>query len=99
VTHYELLEAFRAASLLEVHLETGRTHQIRVHLAALHHPCLGDQTYGADPVLAERLGLDRQWLHAHSLGFHHPASREWVEFTSDYPDDLAAAVHRLRSET
>ena len=72
VTHYELLEAFRYASLLEIRLETGRTHQIRVHLAALHHPCVGDLTYGADPVLARRVGLDRQWLHAVGLGFEHP---------------------------
>ena len=64
VTHYELLEAFRHASLLEIHLETGRTHQIRVHMAAVRHPCCGDLTYGADPTLATRLGLERQWLHA-----------------------------------
>ena len=56
VTHYETLEAHRFASLLEVHLETGRTHQIRVHMAALKHPCVGDLTYGADPTLAKRLG-------------------------------------------
>ena len=68
VTHYETLEMFAAASLLDIHLETGRTHQIRVHFAALHHPCCGDPTYGGDPVLAKRLGLDRQWLHARSLG-------------------------------
>ena len=63
---------FRAASLLEVHLETGRTHQIRVHMAALRHPCVGDLTYGADPVLARRLGLTRQWLHAVRLGVRAP---------------------------
>ena len=64
VTHYETLEAHRFASLLEIHLETGRTHQIRVHMAALKHPCVGDLTYGADPTLAKRVGLQRQWLHA-----------------------------------
>jgi len=96
ITHYETIEAFRAASLLEVDLETGRTHQIRVHLSALCHPCVGDLTYGADPTLAERLGLRRQWLHAHTLGFDHPADGRWVEFTSPYPDDLARALDRLR---
>jgi 23S rRNA pseudouridine1911/1915/1917 synthase len=95
VTHYELIEAFRHASLLEVHLETGRTHQIRVHLAALHHPCVGDLTYGADPVLAKRVGLERQWLHAVGLGFEHPTSREWVTFESRYPQDLQDALERL----
>ena len=72
VTHYETLEAHRFASLLEVQLETGRTHQIRVHMAALKHPCVGDLTYGADPTLAKRVGLERQWLHAVRLGFEHP---------------------------
>ena len=92
ITHYEVLEAFRAASLVEVHLETGRTHQIRVHFAALHHPCVGDLTYGADPVLAARLGLVRQWLHAVRLAFTHPGTEEWVEFTSPYPEDLDRAL-------
>lgn len=92
VTHYETVEAFRAATLLEVHLETGRTHQIRVHMQAIAHPCVGDPLYGGDPVLAARLGLDRQWLHAHQLGFIHPGSGEPVRFTSDYPADLAHAL-------
>ncbi|MBM9466913.1 RluA family pseudouridine synthase [Nakamurella leprariae] len=96
VTHYATLEAFRAASLLEIHLETGRTHQIRVHCAALHHPCVGDLTYGADPTLAARLGLSRQWLHARTLGFAHPEDGRWVEFTSPYPADLESALERLR---
>jgi 23S rRNA pseudouridine1911/1915/1917 synthase len=98
VTHYEVIEAFPAASLLDVHLETGRTHQIRVHFSALRHPCVGDLTYGADPVLAERLGVARQWLHAVSLGFAHPADGRWVEFTSEYPPDLAGALAVLRAE-
>ena len=72
VTHYETLEAFPGASLLEIHLETGRTHQIRVHMAAHRHPCVGDPLYGGDPTLAARLGLTRQWLHAHELSFAHP---------------------------
>jgi 23S rRNA pseudouridine1911/1915/1917 synthase len=96
VTHYDTIEAFRAASLLDVRLETGRTHQIRVHLAALRHPLAGDLTYGADPVLAKRLGLTRQWLHARSLGFEHPADGRWVEFTSPYPADLEHALQQLR---
>lgn len=95
VTHYELIEAFRHASLLEVHLETGRTHQIRVHMAAIKHPCVGDPLYGADPTLSRRLGLDRQWLHAMELGFLHPGSGEWVTFSSTYPADLAQALARL----
>lgn len=92
VTHYEVVEAFRHASLLEVKLETGRTHQIRVHMAALRHPCVGDPLYGGDPVLAARLGLDRQWLHAMALGFKHPGSGEYVTFESTYPDDLQHAL-------
>jgi 23S rRNA pseudouridine1911/1915/1917 synthase len=96
VTHYETLEAVRAASLLEVRLETGRTHQIRVHMAALRHPCVGDLTYGADPVLAKRAGLSRQWLHAVRLGFEHPADHRRVEFTSPYPADLSGALDLVR---
>ena len=96
ITHYETLEAHRFASLLEVHLETGRTHQIRVHMAALKHPCVGDLTYGADPALAQRLGLERQWLHAVRLGFEHPEGGERVEYESTYPDDLAAALEVVR---
>ncbi|GAA2238266.1 RluA family pseudouridine synthase [Herbiconiux moechotypicola] len=96
VTHYETLEAFRAATLLEIHLETGRTHQIRVHMSAQKHPCCGDTLYGADPVLSARLGLTRQWLHAMRLGFIHPETREYVEFTSHYPDDLQHALDVVR---
>jgi 23S rRNA pseudouridine1911/1915/1917 synthase len=99
VTHYETVEAFRAASLLDVKLETGRTHQIRVHMAAIRHPCVGDLTYGADPVLAKRLGLTRQWLHARELGFDHPATGEWVTFTSPFPADLQHALDVLRAES
>ena len=96
ITHYELLEAHRSASLLEIHLETGRTHQIRVHFSALHHPCCGDITYGADPTLAKRLGLERQWLHAVRLGFDHPGSGDRVEFESPYPEDLQHALDVIR---
>jgi len=95
ITHYETLEAFPHASLLEIHLETGRTHQIRVHMSALKHPCVGDLTYGADPRLAERLGLQRQWLHASSLNFEHPRSGQRMTFTSPYPQDLQIALDRI----
>ncbi|TFA93943.1 RluA family pseudouridine synthase [Corynebacterium silvaticum] len=98
VTHYETLEAFAEASLLKIHLETGRTHQIRVHMSALHHPCCGDPMYGSDPKLSERLGLIRQWLHAVSLGFHHPADGRWMEITSPYSDDLQHALDVLRED-
>ncbi len=97
VTHYDTLEAFPAASLVDVGLETGRTHQIRVHFAALRHPCVGDLTYGADPTLAARLGLARQWLHARELGFTHPGTGEEVRFVSGYPPDLAHALEVLRA--
>jgi 23S rRNA pseudouridine1911/1915/1917 synthase len=97
VTHYVTLEAFPAASLLEIHLETGRTHQIRVHMAAQRHPCVGDAMYGADPTLSARLGLTRQWLHAKRLGFTHPRTGEWVEFESEYPADLQHALDILRA--
>jgi 23S rRNA pseudouridine1911/1915/1917 synthase len=95
VTHYETVEAFRAASLLDVRLETGRTHQIRVHMAAIHHPCVGDLTYGADPTLAARLGLDRQWLHARGLEFAHPRDGRPMSFDSPPPADLAHALDLL----
>jgi 23S rRNA pseudouridine1911/1915/1917 synthase len=97
ITHYEVIEAFGKASLVEVHLETGRTHQIRVHFSALRHPCAGDLTYGADPRLAATLGLTRQWLHARELGFDHPVTGEPVRVTSDYPQDLAFALEVLAS--
>ena len=97
VTHYATLEAFIGTTLLEVSLETGRTHQIRVHMSAVKHPCVGDPTYGADPVLAARLGLKRQWLHAVRLGFTHPGTGERVEFTSTYADDLRHALEVITS--
>jgi 23S rRNA pseudouridine1911/1915/1917 synthase len=96
ITHYDTLESFAYASLLEVHLETGRTHQIRVHMSALRHPCCGDLTYGADPTLAAKLKLDRQWLHAVKLGFIHPGSNEPVVFESEYAPELARALDLAR---
>jgi 23S rRNA pseudouridine1911/1915/1917 synthase len=97
ITHYDTLEAFPSASLVDVRLETGRTHQIRVHFSALRHPCVGDLTYGADPTLAARLGLARQWLHAHQLTFEHPGTGAEVSFTSPYPPDLDHALSLLRA--
>ena len=99
VTHYETVEAFRAASLLDIRLETGRTHQIRVHMSAVRHPCVGDLAYGADPTLAARLGLHRQWLHAARLSFAHPTEGRPVSFSSPDPADLAAALAILESES
>lgn len=99
VTHYDTVEAFRAATLLDIDLETGRTHQIRVHMSAIRHPCAGDMAYGADPTLAERLGLRRQWLHAVRLGFEHPTRGDWVQFESPYPDDLARALEIVADES
>nr|WP_255668797.1 RluA family pseudouridine synthase [Aeromicrobium duanguangcaii] len=96
VTHYDTLEAHRYASLLDIKLETGRTHQIRVHMAAIKHPCVGDPLYGADPVLAKRVGLERQWLHAVRLGFIHPGTGEPVEYESPYPADLQHALDVIR---
>lgn len=96
ITHYQVIEAFGPAALVEVHLETGRTHQIRVHFSAMRHPCAGDLTYGADPHFSANLGLTRQWLHAHRLGFSHPTTGKQVEFVSDYPQDLEFAVDSLR---
>jgi 23S rRNA pseudouridine1911/1915/1917 synthase len=95
VTHYELLEAYGRASLVQVHLETGRTHQIRVHFSALHHPLVGDQQYGADPALAAELGLTRQWLHAVRLGFDHPVTGERIEVEAPYPEDLRSSLRIL----
>ncbi|MBU6347724.1 MAG: RluA family pseudouridine synthase [Actinomycetales bacterium] len=96
ITHYDTLDAFAYASLLEVHLETGRTHQIRVHMSALRHPCCGDLTYGADPKLAARIRLDRQWLHAVKLGFSHPGTHDLVEFTSEYAPELKLALEKVQ---
>src|SRR5690625_873576 len=95
-TIYETLESFGTATLVNVRLLTGRTHQIRVHFSALNHPLVGDLTYGADAGLAAELGLTRQWLHAVGLGFAHPVTGQYVSYTSPYPSDLQYALERLR---
>ena len=97
VTHYSVIEAFRRASLLGIHLETGRTHQIRVHMSSVGHPCVGDPMYGSDPNLAKELGLKRQWLHATKLGFTHPRTGEYMEVASEYPEDLRTALDKVRN--
>lgn len=96
ITHYDTLELMPGAALLEIHLETGRTHQIRVHMSAIKHPCVGDTFYGADPVQAAALGLERQWLHAVELGFAHPITGMPTLVRSPYPADLQAALDILR---
>jgi len=95
VTHYDTVEAFPYASLLDIDLETGRTHQIRVHLSAMRHPLVGDLTYGADPTLADRLGLTRPALHAARLEITHPSTGERLCFESADPPDFAEALRRL----
>ena len=97
ITHYELLEAFAGAALLRLDLQTGRTHQIRVHMAAIGHPLVGDPFYGDDRELGARLGLERQWLHATQLGFDHPIGGHRLELVATYPTDLQIALDRLRA--
>jgi len=96
VTRYTVTEQLHGADLLRIKLETGRTHQIRVHMSAMRHPLVGDPLYGADPTLAERLGLARQWLHAMELSFEHPTRAERVSFSSRHPADLHRALEALR---
>ena len=95
ITHYTTMELFPAVSLLEIQLETGRTHQIRVHFSALHHPLVGDLTYGADPTIAQRLDITRPWLHARELRFKHPVSGEALDFFAEYPVDLTRSLETL----
>jgi len=95
VTHYDTREVFPGATLVDIELETGRTHQIRVHFQAERHPLVGDGLYGADPTFTKRLGLTRQWLHAVSLSFTHPATGERVEFHSEPSPDLLHALEAL----
>ena len=96
VTHYDVMEAMPLANLVKVRLETGRTHQIRVHFSAVGHPCVGDESYGADPALSARTGLRRQWLHAVELSLPHPVTGEWMGFSSPYPADLVRTLDALR---
>jgi 23S rRNA pseudouridine1911/1915/1917 synthase len=95
ITHYEVIEFYRGVSMVKIELETGRTHQIRVHFSALHHPLVGDTTYGADPVLAKSLAMSRPWLHAAELHFEHPVTGEKLDFLAPYPDDLTRSLALL----
>ena len=97
LTHYKAIEYFPAVTLLEIELETGRTHQIRVHFSALHHPLVGDLTYGADPSLARKLSISRPWLHAKKLSLNHPITGELLHFESPYPADLTRSLAQLEA--
>ena len=92
-THYRVLEEFRGYSHLRLRLETGRTHQIRVHMAYLGHPVAGDTVYGGSKQPAE---LQGQCLHARYIGFMHPIRREWMEFECELPDYFTAFLGKLR---
>jgi 23S rRNA pseudouridine1911/1915/1917 synthase len=92
-THFEVLDLLTAETYLEAKLETGRTHQIRAHFAAIEHPLVGDTTYGG----ASKYGLERQFLHAHRLVFAHPSTGEALDFRSELPADLTAALEAARA--
>ena len=96
VTHWDVMERFGEATLAKINLGTGRTHQIRVHFSSIGHPLVGDHMYGANPKLAQELGLERQWLHAMELSFRHPRTRIWTTVSSHYPADLEHALLVLR---
>lgn len=94
ITHYEVVERFAHASVLRLWLETGRTHQIRVHLSSIGHPIIGDELYGRGEEEKHLIG--RQALHATSLKLYHPRKREWVEWEAPMPDDIQQLLHQLR---
>jgi 23S rRNA pseudouridine1911/1915/1917 synthase len=100
ITHYKVVERLDDAAVIECRLETGRTHQVRVHCASIGHPLLGDPAYGRTPKqlrpLLERLGFERQALHAAELGFVHPITGENIRFSSDLPPDMAELIDQLR---
>ncbi|MCI5862038.1 RluA family pseudouridine synthase [Bifidobacterium boum] len=98
ITHWDVLERFGEATLVKINLETGRTHQIRVHFSSIGHPLVGDPMYGANPVMAKELGLERQWLHAMQLEFRHPRTRVWTTVKSHYPADLQHALDSLEAK-
>lgn len=96
VTHYEVVEAHADASLLRVRIETGRTHQIRVHLAHIGHPVVGDTQYGRARVSKTGIAATRQMLHAEQLAFAHPRTGRELEFRAPMPDDMARFLRALR---
>lgn len=95
VTHFRVLERFKSSTLLELKLETGRTHQIRVHMAYIGHPLVGDTVYGRKK---QKYGFEGQALHAAVLGFTHPRTGEYVEFSADPPQEFRELVEKLRQE-
>ena len=109
-TEWNIKEQFQGVALLEVHLKTGRTHQIRVHCAAMHHPIVGDRVYGprkpgktlvrgrptSDKLLQILKSVDRQMLHAWRLSFHHPHTGKAVTFESRLPEDMAIIIQKIR---
>lgn len=97
VTHWDVLERFGRATLVSVNLETGRTHQIRVHFTSIGHPLMGDSMYGANPILANQIGLNRQWLHSLELTFTHPRTLKTITVKSNYPTDLQHALEAMRA--
>ncbi len=107
VTHYRVLERFRAHSYLQINLETGRTHQIRVHMAHIRYPLLGDPVYGGrlrmpagigEPLQQALRGFRRQALHARVLGLEHPVTGEWMEWELDLPEDMQGMLELLRED-
>jgi len=96
ITHYKVIERFKSATLIECELETGRTHQIRVHMASINHPLYGDSVYGYDK---EKYQLDGQVLHAETLGFIHPTTKEYMEFNVEIPEYFKELLRKLRLET
>lgn len=112
ITHYKVLERFNYVTLLEMQLETGRTHQIRVHMKHIGHPLFNDSTYGGDKIVKGTIFakykqfvdncfalLPRQALHAKELGFKHPATKDWMQFSSELPEDMTAVIEKWRNYT
>jgi 23S rRNA pseudouridine1911/1915/1917 synthase len=99
ITHYKTLERLDHAALIECRLETGRTHQVRVHLASIGHALIGDPVYGRTPAtlrpLIKALGFERQALHAARLGFIHPVSGNHLSFASELPDDMRELIDQI----
>ena len=97
ITHFEVLEYLPGATLVQVELETGRTHQIRVHFSSINAPLIGDTFYGADERKAQQLGLERQWLHAMELKFTPPRTAVRMSVSAPYPPDLERVLEQLRN--
>jgi 23S rRNA pseudouridine1911/1915/1917 synthase len=109
ITHYKVMERFNYVTLLELRLETGRTHQIRVHMKLIGHPLFNDATYGGDRIVKGTIYskykqfvdncfelLPRHALHAKELGFIHPLTKEWIQFNSEIPADMQAVIEKWR---